>query len=293
MDVHIAEDSLPLHVPFSEYQVLLLDTNVKKQHLLPVLPRMSSLQWIHTLLAGVEEIPFDILPDLPLTNSRGVYKNSLAEFVMFGMLYFAKQWSRVQEQQRAKVWVKFDCEELVGKTIAILSYGAIGQATALRAKAHGMKVIATRRNPSIKDEYVDEMYGPADTATVMAKADYIACCSPLTAETRLMVGAKEIDSMKKTAVFLNVGRGWVVDEPALIKALQEKRIRGAALDVFQEEPLPETSPLWGLENVLLSPHTTDNTITWKQDSARFFCDNLQRYIQGQPLENIVNKQIGY
>lgn len=302
MDIHVTgtpsssntNTTTTTTTPLSSYDVLLLDTHITQSMLKDYIPSLTTLRWIHTLLAGVDELPHQLLPpSIPLTNSRGVYKNSLAEFACFAMLYFAKDIPRILQQQRNKQWNKFNCEELTFKTVAILSFGAMGQATAVRARAHGMRVIATRRNPDIKDPLVEEMYGPQDTALVMSKADYIVCCSPLTPETRLMVGEKEIAAMKPTAVFINIGRGWVVDEPALIKALQEKRIRGAALDVFQQEPLPESSPLWSLENVLLSPHCTDNTMTWKQDSAKLFLDNVQRYISGDGLVNIVDKQAGY
>lgn len=297
LDVHFVDAEVEARMPsaevLSQYQVLLLDTLVKRNHL-AVLEHMKSLRWIHTLLAGVEEIPRGGLPsNVPLTNSRGVYKNSLAEFALFSMLYFAKSWARIQRQQRERKWVKFDCDELTGKTVAIIAYGAIGQATALRARAHGMRVIATRRNPDIGDAIVDKMYGPQDTAAVMSMADFVVCCAPLTPETRLMIGEREIRSMKKNAVFINMGRGWVVDELALINALKEERILGAALDVFHEEPLPESSPLWEMENVLLSPHCTDNTRTWRLDACNFFLDNWDRYLKQEPLLNIVDKEAGY
>jgi len=143
------------------------------------------------------------------------------------------------------------------------------------------------------DEFADEILPASRMADVLSRSDYVIACSPLTPETRHMVGAREFAAMKPSGVFMNIGRGAVVDEPAMIEALSEGKIRGAALDVFETEPLPKDSPLWRQENVLLSPHSADHTATWQQDSVEFFLENFARYRKGEPLLNVVDKQAGY
>jgi len=259
-------------------------------------PRARNVQWVHSLSAGVESVVFPALKTsaVPLTNSRGVYKRSLAEFAIFGILWFAKDARRLVAQQAAARWEQFDCEELTGKTCAILSYGAMGQEVARRAVAMGMRIIATRRRvDEPRESFVEEVLPPERTAEAMAKGDYIVCCSPLTPATRRMLGRSEFGAMRPNGVFINLGRGAVVDEPALIAALSDRRIRGAALDVFETEPLPEASPFWKLDNVLLSPHCTDHTPTWQRESVEFFVENFRRFAHGKPLENVVDKEAGY
>lgn len=260
-------------------------------------PRAKSVRWIHSMSAGVENI---ISPDLasspiPLTNARGVFAESLGEFVIAAALFFAKDLRRMVSSQEAGKWDQFDCEVLYRQSMAIVGYGEIGRAAARRAKALGMKIYATRRRPELfkDDPIVDEGFTPERRAEMMAKADYVVAASALTPESRGLIGAKEIAAMKKTGVIMNVGRGPVIDEQALILALQEKRIRGAALDVFDKEPLPPEHPFWTLPNVLLSPHTADHIEGWLDDATHFFLQNFDRFIKGEPLHNIVDKQAGY
>jgi phosphoglycerate dehydrogenase-like enzyme len=188
-----------------------------------------------------------------------------------------------------------DVEELYGKTMGIVSYGSIGQATARLAKAFGMKVVAMRRRPELSagDPLVDKVYGPGELREMIAESDFVVIASPITAETRGMVGEAEIAAMKPSAVLINVGRGPVVKEAALIDALKHQRIRGAALDVFDVEPLPAGHPFYALDNVLLSPHSADHTPGWTDQSMVFFVENFRRFVNGEPLENVVDKQAGY
>lgn len=254
------------------------------------------LKWIHSLSAGVEAVVFPALKasPIPLTNARGVYKRPLGEFAIFAMLWFAKDAMRLVRQKQARVWDQFDCEEITGQTCAVLSYGAMGEEVGRRAAAMGMRVIATRRRlDQPVNDFVSEVLPPSRTAEAMSRAKYVVCCSPLTPETLGMVGEKEFAAMPSDGVFINIGRGQVVDEPAMIRALESRRIKGAGLDVFETEPLPSSSPLWDLENVLLSPHCTDHTATWLHESAQFFVDNFHRYAAGQPLLNVVDKEAGY
>ncbi|MEZ5355121.1 MAG: D-2-hydroxyacid dehydrogenase [Bryobacteraceae bacterium] len=255
------------------------------------------LKWVHSMSAGVENTLFPelVASPLPLTNARGVFSRSLAEFVILGALYFDKKVSDMRRQQVASRWVSMDVDELYGKTMGIVSYGSIGRECARLAKAFGMKVWAHRRRPELcdGDPLVDRAFGPAGLRDMMAGSDFVAVCSPLTPETRGMVGRREIDAMKPSAIFMNVGRGPVVDEMALVEALRQRRIRGAALDVFEKEPLVEGHAFWSLDNVLLSPHSADHTPGWIDQSMEKFIENFGRYAAGEELLNLVDKKAGY
>jgi phosphoglycerate dehydrogenase-like enzyme len=262
-----------------------------------VFVQCRNLQWVHSLSAGLENSLFPelVASPLPMTNSRGVFARSLAEWVITGCLYFDKFLPRLMAQKAASEWKAFDIEELHGKTMGIVGYGKIGQLSAARARAFGMKVIALRKRPELSagDPNIDATYTPDRLQDLMAESDFVVCAAPLTPDTEGLISAPMISAMKPTSVFINVGRGAVVDEAALIAALQEKRIRGAALDVFTTEPLPKDSPLWNLENVLISPHCADHTATWLYEAMDFFIANFERFAKGEPLENIVDKAAGY
>ncbi|MEZ5400934.1 MAG: D-2-hydroxyacid dehydrogenase [Bryobacteraceae bacterium] len=255
------------------------------------------LKWVHSMSAGVENSLFPelIASPVPLTNARGVFSRSLAEFAILGALYFDKKVPDMRRQQVESRWVNMDVDELYGKTMGIVSYGSIGQACAKLAKAFGMTVWAQRRRPELcdGDPFVDRAFGTTGLREMMAGVDFVVVCSPLTPDTRGMVGRSEIDGMKPSAVFMNIGRGPVVEEKALVEALREHRIRGAALDVFEKEPLPEGHPFWSMDNVLLSPHSADHTPGWIDQSMEKFIENYARYRAGQDLLNPVDKQAGY
>ena len=255
------------------------------------------LEWVHSLSAGLENSLFSeiVASPIPMTNSRGVFARSLAEFVIGGVMHFEKFIARMQRQKAEKRWESFEVEELHGKTMGIIGYGKIGQLTAQRAKAFGIKVIALRRRPELSqgDSNVDTTYTPDRIRDLAAESDYVVCSAPITPDTKGLISREVIAAMKPSALFANVGRGLVVDEAALVEALAAKRIRGAILDVFTTEPLPAESPLWELDNVLLSPHTADRTATWLNDAMNFFVDNFDRFAAGKPLENVVDKHAGY
>ena len=256
-----------------------------------------NVQWVHSLSAGVDKLLFPALKTspVPLTNSRGVYSRSLAEWGVLAMLFFAKDVRRLLRQQAAAQWEQFDCLELRGQTLGVIGYGSIGQETAVRAKAFGMKIHALRRRPdlSASDPVVDKSYGPDQLLDLMAASDYVLMSLPLTRGTTALVGERELRAMKKTGVLINLGRGSSLVEAGLARALQEGWIHGAALDVFETEPLAASSPLWGLQNLLLSPHSADHTDTWQDESMQFFVDNFGRWDRGEALENIVDKSAGY
>lgn len=261
--------------------------------------RARNVKWVHSLSAGVEKIliPEFIESPVPLTNARGVFKRSLAEFVVLGMLYFYKHVRRLVESQRKHHWDNFMVDWLPGKVMGVVGYGEIGRECASLAKVLGVTVYATRRKPELSagDPTLDRVFPATELHTMLKEVDVVVAAAPLTPSTRHMLSGPEFNVMKPSALVMNVGRGPVIDELALIRALQDKRIAGAALDVFEEEPLPPDSPFWDMENVLLSPHCTDRTRDpdWLDLSAQFFVENFGRFVAGKPLENVVDKKAGY
>ena len=256
------------------------------------------LRWIHSRSAGLEHTLFPELveSEVILTNGTGVFSPSLGEFVLATILYFAKDFRRMIRNQMAGTWEQFDVMMVSGRTLGIVGYGSIGRAIAARARALGMKVLALRRHvsqPSAENPPIDQVYGRERLGEMLSKCDYVAVSLPFTEQTRGLIGEAELAVMKKDAVLINVGRGATVDERALIKALSENRIRGAGLDVFDQEPLPQGHPFYSMENVLLSPHCADHTPDWLDNASRFFLAQLERFRTGQQLVNVVDKTLGY
>lgn len=253
------------------------------------------VRWIHSRSAGLEQVLFPELVKsaVTLTNGSGVFSASLGEFAMAAILYFAKDLRRMIRNQQAGVWEPFDVTMIEGKTLGIVGYGSIGREVAVRARALGMNVISVRRRASQKSDPLVRMYGADQLREMLSESDYIVVTLPLTEETRGKIGEAEFAVMKKGAVVINLGRGPTIDEQALIRALSEGRIRGAALDVFDEEPLPQGHPFYSLENVLLSPHCADHTSDWLDNAMRFFLAQLQRFRRGEALLNLVDKKAGY
>ena len=245
-----------------------------------LLPRAKRVRWIHALAAGVETLPFDLLRDtgVIVTNSRAIYAEALGEFAIAAMLWFTKDLRRLVDNQRAHKWEPYTVERLEGKSAGIIGYGGIGRAIGRRAESLGVRVMAARRGDAIEP---------------LMECDFVVLSTPLTPATRGMIGAAHLARMKAAAVLINVSRGAVVDEPALVEALRSRHIRGAALDVFEVEPLPESSPLWSLDNVLISPHTADHTADAHDIAMTFFLENLGRFRRGEALENVVDPQAGY
>lgn len=255
------------------------------------------LRWIHSRSAGVDRMLFPALVESPvvLTNGRGVFGPGLGEYVAAAVLFFAKDLGRMRRSQAARRWDPFFVEWVRGRTLGIVGYGDIGRAVAERMRAFGMRILALRRRPerTAGDPLVDEVLGPERLVELMGRSDYVVISTPLTPETRGLIGEREIAAMKPTGVLVNVGRGRVVDEEALVRALAERRIRGAALDVFATEPLPAEHPLWGMEHVLLSPHCGDQTQGWVAEAMQAFFENLTRFQRGEPLAGVVDKRRGY
>ncbi len=257
-----------------------------------------AVRWVHSRSAGLERTLFAelIASNVTMTNGSGVFSPSLGEFALAAILYFAKDFRRMIRSQTAGLWEPFDVLPISGQTVGIVGYGDIGRAVATRVRAMGMKVLAVKRHVSTQknpDLLADQIYGPDHLIEMLSHCDYIVVAAPLNAETLGLIGEAEFAAMKPGAVIINVGRGPVIEERAMIKALSERKIKGAALDVFAEEPLPKGHPFYQLENVLLSPHCADHTPDWLDNAMRFFIAQFERFRQDQPLLNVVNKKLGY
>lgn len=257
-----------------------------------------NLLWVHSRSVGLERTLFSELKEspVPLTNGAGVFSASLGEFTLGAILYFAKDFRRMIRNQMADVWEAFDVSWASGHTVGIIGYGDIGRAIAERVRALGMTVLAVRRHVSPSksaDPLVAETFTPDRRLEMISRCDYVVVAAPLTPETRGMIGETEFAAMKPTAVVINVGRGPVIDEEAMVAALSSGRIRGAALDVFDHEPLPAGHPFYRLENVLLSPHCADHTPDWLDNAMQFFIDQYERFRKGETLLNVVDKKLGY
>ncbi len=257
-----------------------------------------NLRWVHSRSVGLERTLFPELVEssVPLTNGAGVFSPSLGEFALGAILYFAKDFRHMIRNQQAGVWEAFDVMPVWGHTVGIIGYGDIGRAVAARVRPLGMTVLAVKRHasPSLgADPLVEQIYSPEHRIEMLSRCDYVVVAAPLTPETRGMIGEQEFAAMKPTAVVINVGRGPVIDEHALLSALTNDRIKGAALDVFDHEPLPQGHPFYKLENVLLSPHCADHTPDWLDNAMQFFIEQFERFRKGEPLLNVVDKRLGY
>ena len=294
--VRIGKTAAALGDAVAEARVLFNWTGSKPE-VRRVMELAPKLEWIHAMYAGLDRSLFPelVASPIPLTNGSGVFSQSLGEFVMLGVLYFAKNVPRRMQAKAEHRWDVFDNVAISRQTIGIVAHGDIGRAVAWRAKALGMRVLATRKNPSPRagDEHVDRVYAAGDLHAMLPECDYVAVTAPLTPETTGLIGTREFELMKPSAVILNVGRGPVIVESAMIEALRNGRIRGAALDVFDVEPLPADSSFWSLDNVLLSAHCADHVEGWVESAVVFFIEQFTRWRNGEPLRNVVDKRAGY
>jgi phosphoglycerate dehydrogenase-like enzyme len=277
---------------------LVLSWSATRDLLREILVKSPNLRWVHIMSAGINHL---VSPELVesravVTNGRGIFSAPLGEWVAGAILYFAKDFRRLIRSQTEARWDPFDVVEVSGQTVGIVGYGDIGRAVAARVRPLGMRVLGlTRRGPLpvAGDDPAEEIFGPADLIHMIQRSDYLVITAPLTHETRGMIGEAEFAAMKADAVLINIGRGPIVAEEPLIRALTGKRIKGAALDVFHREPLPGDHPLYRLENVLLSPHSADHTPDWLDRAMGLFVENLARYRSGEALVNVLDKGSGY
>lgn len=253
-----------------------------------------NLRWLQATSSGIGQYAkrhgFD-QTDITLTNAAGIHARPLAEFVLWAMLTFAKDYPKARKQRLEHHWQRFAAGEVLGQTLAIVGLGRIGQEVAKLAKLMGMQVIGSKRRTdglTAADLNVDVLYKHSDLATLAARADYLCLVVPHTDETENMVDASILAQMKPDSVLINIGRGALIDEPALIDALQTGRIRGAVLDVAATEPLPADSPLWDMDNVIIFPHSASTSVQENARLVELFCNNMARYLAGEPLINVID-----
>jgi phosphoglycerate dehydrogenase-like enzyme len=262
---------------------------------------LPGLRWVHATSAGAGEVvrkaalPAEALERVVITTSSGVHAVPLAEFAILGLLTIAKELPRFVEDQRARAWpeIRRPLRELRGGTLVLVGLGDIGLEVARLAKAFGMRTVGFRRTEAPPPADVDEVHGPGRLAELAGRADAMVVSLPLTEATAGMIDRATIEALPPTCIFVNVGRGGVVDEPALIEALRERRIAGAVLDVFATEPLPPDSPLWTLDNVVVTPHAVALSDRENERIVQLFVANLRRYLAGEPLVNVVEPGVYY
>ncbi|MCS7234599.1 MAG: D-2-hydroxyacid dehydrogenase [Armatimonadota bacterium] len=256
--------------------------------------RAARLRWVHVTSAGVDHLLGGALwrSEVLITNSRGVHATPMAEHVLGWLLMFARNLHVHLEHQRHRRWQREEGGQLSASTVGVVGLGAVGKEVARLCKACGARVLGLRRRPE-PVPFVDRVVGPEGLRELLESSDYVVLALPLVPSTRGLVGREQLRWMKPDAVLVNVGRGALVDEAALVEALREGRLRGAALDTFTCEPLPPESPLWELPNVLLSPHVAGSFRGYMDRVVELFCDNLRRYLAGEPLRNVVDREAGY
>jgi phosphoglycerate dehydrogenase-like enzyme len=260
-----------------------------------VLAVAPQVRWLHTPSAGVDHllIPPVLERGVTVTNSAGVHAIPIAEFVLALMLSHVKQLPGYAAAQAERRWDReLEAGELFERTLLILGIGGIGQAIAQRAAAFGMRVWGSRRSPRPMPG-VERVVGMDGWRELLPAADVVVVAAPLTAETRGMLDADAFAAMRPDAFLINIARGAIVDEPALLDALRAGRIAGAALDTFEQEPLPPESPLWDAPNVLITPHATAGSPRMRERQIALFLENLRRFRADEPLLNVVDVEAGY
>lgn len=283
-----------LHAALAEAEVLF------SLSLMPAeLPSLApNLRWIQLTSAGADRLLNSELlkSGITITTASGIHATPVAEYVLGMIVMLAKGWPALFRAQGRREWARIGPHELEGKTVAIVGMGNVGQEVARLAKALGMRVLGVRRSgaPLKSGDYVaDEIVGPLELLSVLSRSDFVVISLPLTEETHHLIGELALRAMKPTAYLINVSRGAVVDEAALLRALTEGWIAGAGLDVFETEPLPPESWLWQLHNVIISPHIAGETPAYNERAVDLFCENLRRYLASEPLHNVIDPSRGY
>ncbi|HWD03984.1 MAG TPA: D-2-hydroxyacid dehydrogenase [Amycolatopsis sp.] len=255
----------------------------------------GDLRWLHIASAGVDPVLFPglIESDVVLTNSRGVFDGAIAEYVLGVVLAFAKDFARSLDLQRAGTWQHRETERVAGREVLVVGTGPIGRAIARLLRAAGLRVSGAGRRARTGDPDFGVVHDTAELTRHLPAYDYVVAVAPLTAQTKGMFDAEAFAAMKPSARFVNVGRGELVVTSDLIAALRTGELAGAALDVFDTEPLPSDSPLWTMPDVLLSPHMSGDFIGWRSTLVEVFEANFRRWVAGEPLHNVVDKRLGY
>lgn len=262
-----------------------------------VIARAPKLKWVQVMSAGVDRFLDDEFrqSSVIMTNVSGIHATPIGEIVLELMLMFAKQAPLCFQLKQEKQWKRFMPTVLRSKTVGIVGLGNIGREVARLAKAFGMRVVATRRSARrvVQAKYVDILLPREQLPRLLSESDFVVLSLPLTSETNKLIGEKELRTMKPTAYLINIARGNIVDEEALIRALDEHWIAGAGLDVFATEPLPADSRLWEFPNIIFSPHIAGGMDDYNIRATELFCKNLRHYLSGKNLLNVIDKKKGY
>lgn len=284
-----ADSELGKHLPTADILIAWGFINIDEH-----LPNAPRLRWIHALSAGVEKILSPTVAEAPiqLTNVRGIHGIPMSEHVFGMMLAFSRSIAGFARQQQDAVWKRLSLTELYNKTLCIVGLGSIGREIAKRAKAFNMRIVATKQTMT-QELFVDELCPPSELDRLLGEADYVVLTVPETPDTVGLFSYERICRMKESAVLINVARGTVVSAEGLAQALTEKKIAGAALDVFVSEPLSESSPLWKMDNVLITPHCAAVSPLYLDRAMQCFCENLSLYMNNKAMMNVIDKERGY
>lgn len=257
--------------------------------------RASELEWVHVAAAGVDKLLFDELveSDVVVTNARGVFDRPIAEFVLASILALAKRLHESHDLQRQKVWEHRETESINGQHALIIGTGAIGRETARLLSAVGMSVQGAGRTARTDDPDFGDVVASSQLAEHVGDADHVVVAAPLTEQTRQLLDDAVFAAMKPSAHLVNISRGAIIDEDALVHALDTGEIAAASLDVFAVEPLPEDSALWSTPGVVVSPHLSGDAHGWLDTLARQFVDNALHWLDGEELDNVVDKRLGF
>lgn len=252
-----------------------------------LLEAAERLEWVQALSAGYDFIDLEALEQrgTALTTVSGIHAKPIGQQVMGYLLYFARRFDKAVAQQADREWDRYLAGELGDATVGIVGVGAIGGQVAEYCQAFDAEVLGVKRDTSEVPDGVDELYGPAELNSVLEECDYLVIACPLTDETKGLIDAAALSTLDQNAVLVNIARGEIVDEAAMTEALRAGELRGAGLDVFSEEPLSAESPLWDMENVLVTPHTAGSTPHYWERAADLFVENLRRYRAGEDLRN--------
>jgi phosphoglycerate dehydrogenase-like enzyme len=274
----------------------------------------ARVRWIQLLSAGADHVlggPLKVSA-IPITTASGIHATPISEYTMASMLAYAHRIHLAIRAQVRREWMRSGAfmagvDDIRGQTLGIVGYGSIGRETARLAAAFGMKVLALKRNPSDRvdagwcpaglgdpdGKIPARFFGPEDREAILRESDYVSVTLPLTEHTRKFIGEREFAAMKPGAYLVNIGRGEVIDERAMAAALTAKKIGGAGLDVFEHEPLEASSPLWDLENVILTPHMSGANRSYMDKACELFAENLKRFVANRPLLNLIDPNLGY
>ena len=292
-DIRHVRDEASLREGLRDADILVV-TDFRTEMLERAWPEQRGLDWVHATSAGVDALMFPALveSDVPVTNARGVFNRGIAEYVLGAVLMFAKDTLGNLRYQQERQWRHRETELIHGQRVLVVGAGSIGREVACLLRAAGLHVEGTARQAR-EDSAFDAVHANDRLPELLNEADFVVITAPLTEDTEGLFDRAMFQRMKPSGRLINVGRGPIVHTDALVEALEARKIAGAALDVFETEPLPADNPLWGMDNVMISAHMAGDFIGWRRALGEQFVENFRRWQQGEPLNNQVDKRRGY